>query len=494
MEAKINKQGMASWLLWSIAGIMILLVIGAGIYFILHSNKDKIAILVPLVNVTPGIPQVIFIGVTTVPLDLAKNQGVVNNIIITFSEPMNPATVNENTFLVKGPNNLAIGGVITSDSTKKVWTFNPSDNLNFDSIYNITITTGAKGVSGNSLIKNFIWSFTTSYNSGGGSSGGGSSDTNPASVTPVLTSIKLSPTSAHLINGSTKQLSATSFNQFNSSMATTISYSTSNSTVATINASGFVTALVAGNTTMMARNGTINGTSIIFVTVIPSTCPAVTVNLLTAGDFVLLAATGISTTGTTSIVGDIGVSPIDSTAITGFGLILDASGTFSTSSLITGKVYAADYTAPTPTKMTSAISDMSTAYNNANGLAACVTELGDGNIGGLTLAPGVYKWGTDLTIPTDVTLNGGATDVWVFQIAGKLDLASAAKVKLTGGALAKNVYFVVADTTTLGTTSVFNGNILDKTNIALNTGATLNGRALAQTAVTLDANPVTKSI
>ena len=93
-----------------------------------------------------------------------------------------------------------------------------------------------------------------------------------------------------------------------------------------------------------------------------------------------------------------------------------------------------------------------------------------------------------------VTLNGGATDVWVFQIAGKLDLASAAKVKLTGGALAKNVYFVVADTTTLGTTSVFNGNILDKTNIALNTGATLNGRALAQTAVTLDANPVTKSI
>src|SRR3972149_6434781 len=73
-----------------------------------------------------------------------------------------------------------------------------------------------------------------------------------------------------------------------------------------------------------------------------------TVNLGTAGNFVILAKSGISTTGTTSITGDIGVSPIDSSAITGFGLIMDSSNTFSTSSLVTGKIYAADYTTPTP--------------------------------------------------------------------------------------------------------------------------------------------------
>ena len=216
------------------------------------------------------------------------------------------------------------------------------------------------------------------------------------------------------------------------------------------------------------------------------------VNLGTAGNFVILTKSGISTTGTTSIVGDIGVSPIDSTAITGFGLIADSSNQFSTSSLVTGKAYAADYAPPTPTTMTTAVSDMQTAYTDAAGRTLPdATELGAGNIGGMTLAPGLYKWGTGVTIPTDVTLSGSSTDVWIFQIAQTLDISSAAKVILSGGAQAKNIFWQVAGQATLGTTSVFNGNILGQTAIVLNTGATLNGRALAQTAVTLDANAVT---
>ena len=214
------------------------------------------------------------------------------------------------------------------------------------------------------------------------------------------------------------------------------------------------------------------------------------VNLGTAGDFVILAKTGISTTGTTLIVGDIGVSPAAATFITGFDLIADSSNTFSTSSLLTGKIYAADYTSPTPIKMTAAVRDMETAYNDAAGRAPGVTELGAGNIGGMTLAPGVYKWGTGLLIPTDVTLSGNSNDIWIFQIEGTLDIASATQVKLAGGAQARNIFWVVADATTLGTTSVFNGNILDLKEIVLTTGATLNGRALSQTAVTLDANAV----
>jgi len=216
------------------------------------------------------------------------------------------------------------------------------------------------------------------------------------------------------------------------------------------------------------------------------------INLGTAGNYTILAKTGISTTGTTYIIGDIGVSPSAATYITGFGLILPAASSYATSSLITGKVYAPGYADPTPANITTAIGDMENAYTTGAGMTnPTATELGAGNIGGMTLAPGLYKWSTGLTIPTDVTLSGGDTDVWVFQIAQNLDISSAAKVILAGGAQARNIFWVVAGQTTLGTTSVFNGNILDQTSIILNTGAILNGRALAQTAVTLDSNSVT---
>ena len=220
-----------------------------------------------------------------------------------------------------------------------------------------------------------------------------------------------------------------------------------------------------------------------------------TVNLGTAGNFIVLATSGISTTGTTSIVGDIGVSPIDSTAITGFGLIMDSTNQFSTSSLVTGKVYASDYASPTPTTMNTAVLDMGTAYTDAAGRTTPdYTELGSGNIGGLTLTPGLYKWTTGVTIPSDVTISGSSTDVWIFQVSGNLDISPAKKVILSGGAQASNIFWQVAGQATLGTTSVFEGIILSQTAIVVDTGATLNGRALAQTAVTLDANAVSLTI
>ena len=160
-----------------------------------------------------------------------------------------------------------------------------------------------------------------------------------------------------------------------------------------------------------------------------------TVNLGSAGNFVILTKSGISTTGSTSITGDIGVSPIAATGMTGFGLIMDSSNTFSTSAKLTGKAYAADYAVPTPATMTTAVSDMQTAYTDAAGRTnPTATELGAGNIGGMTLAPGLYKWSTGVTIPTNVTLSGNASDVWIFQIAQTLTVSSAAQVILSGGA------------------------------------------------------------
>jgi len=223
----------------------------------------------------------------------------------------------------------------------------------------------------------------------------------------------------------------------------------------------------------------------------PAAGPA-PVDLGTAGNFVILAKSGISTVPNSVVTGDIGVSPIAATAITGFSLVADASGVFSTSTQVTGKVYASNYAVPTPSKLTTAVSDMEAAYTDAAGRPAGITELGAGNIGGLTLAPGTYKWGTGVIIPTDVTLKGGPNDVWIFQVAKGITQAFGTKVILTGGALAKNVFWQVAGVVALDPRAHMEGIVLSKTAITLATNATVNGRLLAQTAVTLQMNTVTQ--
>jgi len=214
------------------------------------------------------------------------------------------------------------------------------------------------------------------------------------------------------------------------------------------------------------------------------------VSLGAAQDFAILAKSGISTVPPSAITGDVGVSPAAASYLTGFDLVLDDTTQFATSPQVTGQIFAADYDAPTPADMTAAVSDMELAFTDAAGRAADVTELGAGDIGGMTLTPGVYAWGTGLTIPVDVTLNGGATGVWIFQIAQDLTVSSATKVVLAGGALPKNVFWQVAGQVELGTTAHFEGVVLSKTSVTLGTGASINGRLLAQTAVTLDASTV----
>ena len=171
--------------------------------------------------------------------------------------------------------------------------------------------------------------------------------------------------------------------------------------------------------------------------------------------------------------------------------MLAADSPFATSAQITGKVYTPDYAAPTPANLTTAIGDMQTAYTDAAGRSTPdFTELGAGQIGGLTLVPGLYKWGTDVLISSDVTLSGGPNDVWIFQIAGKITQANNTQIRLAGGALAANVFWQAFGDVSLGTTAHFEGIIMARTSISLATGASINGRLLAQTAVTLQANAV----
>jgi len=216
------------------------------------------------------------------------------------------------------------------------------------------------------------------------------------------------------------------------------------------------------------------------------------VDLGTAGNFVILAKTTVTTTGTTAVLGDIGISPAAASLITGFGLIADAENQFSTSSLVTGNIYAADYSPPTPINMGVTIGDMETAYTDAAGRTLPdYTELYAGDVTGQNLTPGLYKWGTGVLISAGgVTITGSATDVWIFQIAQDLTVANGAIITLAGGAKAENIFWQVAGQTTLGTTAQMKGIILCQTQISMNTGATLDGRALAQTAVTLISNNV----
>jgi len=138
---------------------------------------------------------------------------------------------------------------------------------------------------------------------------------------------------------------------------------------------------------------------------------------------------------------------------------------------------------------------MMTAFTDAAGRTLpTATELGAGDVSEMTIAAGVCKWSSGLLINNFVTLSGGVNSVFIFQIAGGLTIGSGTQILLSGGAQAGNIFWQVSGGVTIGTTVQFHGIVLSQTNIAVQTGASINGRLLAQTAVTLDANVITQPI
>jgi hypothetical protein len=204
-----------------------------------------------------------------------------------------------------------------------------------------------------------------------------------------------------------------------------------------------------------------------------------------AAHYVILAQSEITDVPTSAITGDVGLSPA-----TGAALGIPCTE-------VAGLVNAVDNAGPLPcsvmdaVELTAAVGAAGTAYTDAQGRAPDYTELAAGNIGGLNLSPGTYKWSTAVTIPTTLTLTGGANDVWIFQIAQGLTVSSGVQVILVGGAQPQNIYWATFGVAQLGTTSKFNGVILSKTSIVMNTGATIDGRMFAGTAVTLEKNTIT---
>eukprot|EP00964_Phaeocystis_antarctica_P127473 scaffold91130_cov106-Phaeocystis_antarctica.AAC.1 len=224
--------------------------------------------------------------------------------------------------------------------------------------------------------------------------------------------------------------------------------------------------------------------------------PLPAVDIGTAEGFALLTKAGITTTGVTSVTGDIGTSPITGAAMTGFGITLDATGEFSISSLVSGRLYAADYAIPTPAILTKAISDMEAAYVDAAGRPNPDTvELGAGLIGGTTLMGGVHKWSTVVTVPVGQKLyfdaQGNDDTVWIMQIAQGLNFMADSEVVLLNGAKPSNIFWQVAGVATILAGAHAEGIILCATAITFGAGGSLNGCGLAQTSVTMLANRVT---
>lgn len=429
----------------------------------------------------------------TTPAQAAPSAPTGSKLTATFSEAMDSATITKTTFTLR-QGATAVQGEATYSGVTAVFT--PASYLLSNTVYTATITTGAKDLGGNAPASNYVWSFTTGTNQ----------DTTLPTVTlvnpddlatAVCVNRRVVANFSEAMDPLTISTATFTLRQVTSqgSLAVpgTVTYSgaTALFTPATnLAANSTYTATIAAAAKDLAGNATdkrvwnfSTGTAL---------CLA-PVNLGTAGNFVILAKTGVSTTGTTAVVGDVGASPVAATYLTGFSLIADATNTFSRSSYVTGKLYAADYATPTPAVMTTAISDMETAFTDAAGRTTPdFTELGAGDISGQTLVPGLYKWGTGVLITNaGVTLSGGPEDVFIFQIAGNLTVNNSAMVTLIGGAQAKNVFWQVSGQATLGTAADFKGIILSQTLISLNTGAKMNGRALAQTAVTLNATAIT---
>lgn len=417
--------------------------------------------------------------------DVALNHA----IAITFSEPMDKTTFTDLSFFVKQGSAKVAGTISFSGNTA---TFTPTSDLKPNTAYVVTVTTAAKDLAGNAIANSHTLNFTT----------GAAADvmlpmvnsTNPLNnATGVARNQRIALTFSEAMDASTINTSTFILEQGTSVVAGAVNYSGTSGTFTP-------SALLAANTTYKATIKTgakdLAGNALAANTVwqfttggTASTLAAV--NLGTSGNYVILAQSAINNSSTSAITGDLAISPAATSYITGLALT-NATG-YATSTQVTGKVYAADMADPTPINLTTAVGDMITAYNDAAGRPSPdFSELGTGNIGGKTLAPGLYKWTSTVTLPSDVTISGGSNDVWIFQISGDLLMSSAVNVTLSGGAQAKNIFWQVAGQATFGTTSHFEGVILSKTGITFQTSASINGRALAQTAVILDSNAITK--
>jgi hypothetical protein len=404
------------------------------------------------------------------------SSGICPNTVIaaTFPQAMDPATINTATFTVAP----GVTGTITHDVTNKIFTFTPSANLALSTLYTATITTGAKDPSGNALASNFIWKFTTAAAA--------------CSAPPPPTVISVTPPNGAVGVCPNTVITATFSEAMNPVTINTTTFTVAPGVTGTVTLDGTGKIAAFTPSTNLALNTTYTATittgaqdlagnalasNFVWSFTTAAQACQTAVPLGSAANFVILAGSTVTSTGPTVISGgDLGLSP--GSAVTGF-----PPGTLISPAVmhVTDPIAA------------QAQLDLTTAYNFAAGLPGAAVLAGD--MSGLTFAPGLYKTSSTVMLSAgNVTLDaqGNANAVFIFQVGSTLTTLGSTQVILAGGAQAKNVFWQVGSSATLGTNSIFMGTIMALQAITLDTGATLTGRALARNAaVTMDSNAVT---
>jgi len=420
----------------------------------------------------------------TIPTNTATGVAINSQLAASFSKVMNPATLTNTTF------ELQQGGTSVTGTVSYVGglaTFAPAANLITNTVYTATITTGAQDLAGNALITNFVWSFTT----------GASADTNLPIVvdgnpTDLATNVAVNQSLNATFN---KDMNPATINTNNftvtgpgsASVAGTVTYDATSQTATFIPATNLApdttyTNTVTTNATDLAGNPLATNVVWTFTTGSQADTNLLAIPLGAASTFAIMATAAVSG-GADQINGDVGLSPGSAQGIP--------------PSEINGTIHVNDQA------VTDAQASLLAAYNEAVNRSVNAISL-PGNLGGLTLAPGLYANGSSTGISGTganaiLTLDaqGDANAVFVFKMASTLVTDSGTSIVLAGGAQAKNIYWQVGSSATLGTTSIFKGNILAFVTITVNSGSTVSGRLFAGAggdasgAVTIESSTVT---
>lgn len=425
----------------------------------------------------------------TDPLNNATGIALNKVITATFDMPMDAATLQSpaTSFVVKR-GTIVVAGAVTYAGNMA--SFTPTANLIGGTQYTVTISTGAKNLAGTGLANNYVWKFTTIALVPPTVTA--TNPLNNASNVPlnkILTANFSVPMDASTISGTTFTLKHGA-----TSVAGNVSYSGSTATF-TPGANLLSATTYTATITTGAKNlaGTPLASNYVWTFTTPAALGPLAPNLNSVARFGIISGVGVSNNAGFSVINnlDVGIYPGARSSITGF----------PPATIVNGAMYAADDLAPAgvPAMLLQAKTDLTNAYLFAEGAVSPAPATVSGDIGGTTLAPGIYKSTSTLLIQSgDLTLDaqGDVNAVWIFQIASDFTTVGGAggSVILSGGAQAKNVYWQTGSSATIGDFTSFKGNVLALTSITMNSGAVAEGRMLARngSVVMTSGNTITK--
>jgi hypothetical protein len=410
---------------------------------------------------------------STDAVDNATSVALNKQISATFSMPMDPASLTDlNYTIMQGTTPVA--GTITYAGSTVVFT--PTDDFAPNTVYTATVTTGATSMPGIAMLNNYVWSFTT-----GLISAPAVNSTDPSNLASGVPLNKvISAAFSEVMDGATITNASFKITQGNQEVSGTVGYAGTTATF-TPDVNLLSGVIYTATITMAAENvaGIPLANDYVWQFNTNATLGPLAVDLRSVEGFGIIAGVGVSNNAGFSEIRnlDVGISPGVRSSITGFPPAI----------IINGAMYASDDIAPpgVAAMLTQAKQDLTDAYLFAEGATSPAPATVAGDQGGLTLAPGIYKSISTLLIQAgDLTLDaqGDANAVWIFQIASDFTTVGGAggNIILSGGAQAKNVFWQVGSSATIGDFTQFKGTILALTSITMNSGATAVGRMLAR--------------